>query len=216
MGKNQSNKETWATKIIAWSTVAVAAATIALVVVTWRYVGHTGKLIDMQRQQFELVNRAKIYPKLPKRIDGKHDKGTILFENRGNLSAENFSLIWKMIIAKDNKVERIYPPRIEKSILSQGENEKRSLEKVYPEEIIEIPYFSDFTTDDKFIFIVVAWRYKGQGIEGYMLKDMAYLWNTDKEPPEWGLPYRLDYEHVTAIDNIKTKLKKYLEQEENN
>ena len=129
MGNNQDNKETWATKTSAWSTVAVAMATIALVVVTWIYVVHTGHQVEMQKQQFELANRAKLFPKYPNEIEGNVYGGAILVENKGNLPAEDFKLVWK-VTKIDGGGER-----------EEGEGELLR-KKVKPDGIVEIPYKS--------------------------------------------------------------------------
>lgn len=207
--------------IQAISTVVLVCVTIATILYTRSQVKiqekqlvKQGEVLGIQRQQFELVNRAKINPKFGEQVVGGIDGGKLVLTNIGNLPARDFRLIWKIVKLSGDKVTEIYPEiNSENKILSLDRIEGFSKKNVSPEEIIIVPYKSEFDTRDNTILMVLAWKYKGLGIEGNMIKDRSFLWNTYVTPPTWALTSRLGYPHIRADIAIRDKLRQFLENE---
>ena len=190
---NMSNKPSW---IQAFSTVVLVGVTIA-------YVVYTREQVKIQELQFKVLNAADV---VYTNIFGTHKSGTITFENKGNLSAEDFKIIWKIIKAGGDKVSKTY---------SAKRIETYNIKKISSKQEIQIRYGVELEPTEYPVFFILAWRYKSQFANETEIKTMHFYWWVQNKPPVWTPYATLSAEHDAVIRKTKDGLIQSLKHDEN-
>lgn len=179
-----------------------AIAAIILCGLTWYYVQYTSQLVQAQNKQFELINRARIginrgFP------DGDIRSGVINFVNVGNLDADDCRVAWQLIKVHENKIQAVFPE--EPALVEQ--------KVIEPEQTFSIRYESTFRPEEQVLFLVVAWKYQGAGINSYRYKEYFYLWNnlSGDGSKVWSTTGALDQIHERLVADTKNRLREVLD-----
>lgn len=192
---------------IRWPETIMALATAVLAIVTWRYVILTDCIVkqqinqtNQQKEQFELVNRPRVWFN---GLSGDIHGGNLSFINVGNLQADNCRFLWRIVKIEGGK------------ILQDVTEQSNTIEidNLDQDEIFPLSYSSKFNLDEQFIFMVVLWKYSGAGIKEYQLKDEILLWNIDQKPnAAWVRPSSsMGWDHRKALDIVKEQLQSILD-----
>ncbi|MEW5757943.1 MAG: hypothetical protein AB1755_00515 [Candidatus Omnitrophota bacterium] len=194
---------------IRWPETMMAVANIILAIVTWRYVVLTKYIVqqqinqtNQQKEQFELVNRAKVWFQ---GLSGDIQKGNLLFINSGNLPAKYCKFLWRIVKVDGEQVLQEF--KEQSNIIK--------IDSLDQEEIFSLPYSSNFSLKDQIVFLVVVWKYSGKGIEDSTPKEKVLLWNIDQKPnAAWVIPSSsMGSNHVSTLDAIKKELRSALDKE---
>lgn len=190
-----------------------AIATVALASLTLCYVLKTADLVNKQEEQFDTINRPKVWFS---DLAGGLQHGVLTFINAGNLPAENLKIIWKIIKVEGEKIISIYPTaRSGNNIVSEKAKEisyKLNLDQMQKE---NLSFLSEYKNDDKVIFLIVAWKYRGRGLPEYKHDSISFIWNNMPEAAPnryWGNATFIGDDHKKAIDDIILKMKSSLDQ----
>jgi len=210
------------------ATAVTAIATIVLALVTGQYVGLTSRLVAEQKragdnqarqlsdqgEQFRLVNSPKVVCRdllAAYGIEGDVKKANLLFTNSGNLPASDFKIIWKIFVVPGDDKQEMYPSRLNGvaiTTLNKKEMYKHA-NNIDSAETIKVQVTSDFEPREQVVFLAVAWKYKGQGIDGYCHpRVIAFLWNNQQKDrlPYWVQSPYLDNKHIGAITDTEKEL----------
>jgi len=163
-----------------WNAVAAIAlflATIGLIVVgvlqfktSNRYVNLVNQQLDIQRKDFELVNRPIVQPILNPTGDLK--AGSIIFQNIGRLPAENVFVIWEF-----REIEANDP-----AYFTDNKANPFFAKEITAGKWFAVEYDSKKEKSDHHCFLIVSWAFSRDNSVNN--DSMVYHWN--KNSKIWG------------------------------
>jgi hypothetical protein len=115
-------------------------------------------------------------------------------------------------------VKDIYPKERSKDApLSQTKTNVVSYNDVFSKQNIQITFESEFELDEQVMFLIIAWKYKCEGIEDIRTDSAHVHWFVkDGKAVGWRLNNYLGEDHREVVQSKKDELIQYLKQEENN
>lgn len=151
---------------------------------------------DNQEKQFTKINRPRVYLTQPV---GGLGYGVFSLVNAGSFSAQDVKIIWKIVNEKNKQIIGFYPKPSTDGVVT------RNILKA--DEDLKLNYKTTLSKDyEGFCFLLIAWKYKGEGTEGVVQREQIYVLDPQSKNIWLPNPNPFDQEQLQLIIDEQLKM----------